>query len=64
MTCYMYVQVQTMNSQSSPGVILPGENPILISKHVHVSLSQSSELPLPIPWNQTSDVHRGSSLIM
>ena len=22
-----------------------------------------SELPRPIPWNQTSDVHRGSNLI-
>ena len=24
---------------------------------------EQSELPRPIPWNQTSDVHRGSSLI-
>ena len=23
----------------------------------------SSELPRPIPWNQTSDVHRGPTLI-
>ena len=25
---------------------------------------RQSELPLPIPWNRTSDVHRGSTLIM
>ena len=27
------------------------------------SIPSQSEPPLPIPWNQTSDVHRGSTLI-
>ena len=29
----------------------------------HAMSEDQSKLPRPIPWNQTSDVHRGSTLI-
>ena len=31
--------------------------------HITKHHNKQSELPQPIPWNQTSDVHRGSTLI-
>ena len=37
---------------------------ILLKKNELVALLKiQSELPRPIPWNHTSDVHRGSTLI-
>ena len=36
---------------------------IKIFAYLDLCLPQS-ELPRPIPWNQTSDVHLGSTLIM